>query len=321
MKKILEQLFNRQMQNILPIKSQKDLGFILIQYCQALINVFNIDCCGILLPDSSIFMDSLFVKATKENGTIETNIFIPTPCLPWKWQKPGQFALTNNDIISIPHISTTHPYRCPLEYLFKCPVIGMVICPLFLNSEVVGYLILVNEKKQRTFCNSEISLLEKIANHTVKIIKPALKMGVEENRDRIIETILKYKEKVSFGREKDPCIIVNFLRIAHLPVTWLLLINQDPERGTKFCHAEVNDTLHVEKVEIGTLEDNSFDFFIKELFILDPDCMDIPIRTENSTSGKLAVKYLQTESTRAMQEFYFLLLMHIAPYLADLMYL
>jgi hypothetical protein len=190
-----------------------------------------------------------------------------------------------------------------------------------LNDEVIGYLILVNEKKPRTFSNEEISLLEKVSGQVIKIIRPALKMGVEENRDRIIETITKYKEKVSFGRVKDPCIIVNFLRIAHLPITWLLLINQDPERGTKFCHAEVNDTLQVEKVEIGTLEDNSFDFFINELFILDPDCMDIMIRTENSGSGKLAVKYLQTESNRAMQEFYFLLLMHIAPYLADLMYL
>jgi hypothetical protein len=190
-----------------------------------------------------------------------------------------------------------------------------------LNDEVIGYLMLVNEKNSRTFTNEEISLLEKIAVQAIKIIRPVLKMGVEETRDRIIETITKYKEKVSFGREKDPCIIVNFLRIAHLPITWLLLINQDPRQGTKFYHAEVNATLQVEKVEIGTLEDNSFDYFINELTILDPDCLDIPIRTENTASGKLAVKYLQTESVRAMQEFYFMLLMYIAPYLADLMYL
>jgi hypothetical protein len=147
-------------------------------------------------------------------------------------------------------------------------IFSLAICPLILNDEVIGYLMLINEKKPRNFTKEEISLLEKIANHTVKIIKPALKMGVEENRDRIIETILKYKEKVSFGREKDPNIIVNFLRIVHLPITWLLLINQDPERGTEFYHAEVNETLQVEKVEIGTLEENSFTNFINELFIL-----------------------------------------------------
>ena len=98
---------------------------------------------------------------------------------------------------------------------------ALAICPLVLNDEVIGYLILVNEKKPRNFTKEEISMLEKVASQAIKIIRPALKMGVEENRD----------------------------------------------------------------------------------------------------SGKLAVKYLQTESNRAMQEFYFLLLMHIAPYLADLMYL
>jgi hypothetical protein len=126
---------------------------------------------------------------------------------------------------------------------------------------------------------------------------------------------------VSFGRKKDPSIIVNFLRIAHLHITWLLLINKDPQKGTKWYHAEVNDSLQVEKVEIGTLPDDTFDFFIHEINILDPEYLDIPITIENNVVGKLAVKYLETESTRAMRENYFNLLLAIAPYLADLMYL
>jgi transcriptional regulator with GAF, ATPase, and Fis domain len=316
-----QDLYKQHMESILEIQSPKDLGFILIQYCQAVIELFNVERCGVLIPDSSIFMDSLLVKASKENGTIEKKIFIPTPYLPWKWQKPAPSTKTESNIINIPNFSSAHPYRYTVENLFKCPILALAICPLVLNDEVIGYLILANEKKSRKFINEEIALLEKIAGQAIKIIRPALKMGVAENRDRIIETIMKYKEKVSFGRGKDPNIIVTFMRIVHLPITWLLLINQDPQRGTKFYHAEVNDTLQVEKVEIGTLDGNSFDYFINELFILDPDCMAIPIVTENSVVGKLAVRYLQTESTRAMQEFYFLLLMHIAPYLADLMYL
>lgn len=321
MKSNLHHYFEKHLQNIMAIQSPKDLGYILIQYCQAIIDIFNIDHCGILMPNSTIFMESIFVSATKKNGNIEKNIFMPTPSMPWKWQKPSQATLTNNTIIIFPNLTAAHPYRYPVENLFKCRVLALVICPLSLNDEVIGYLILVNEKRPLNFTYTEKSLLEEIAAQTLKIIKPALKMGMEENCEKIIDTIKKYKEKVSFGREKDPSIIVNLLRIVHLHITWLLLINKDRQKGTRFYHAVVNNTLQVETVEVDTLADNTFDFFINDLNILDPDYMDIPIKSDNQVAGKLAIKYLQTESNKAMQEYYFMLLMTIAPYLADLMYI
>ncbi|MDQ1354231.1 MAG: hypothetical protein QG657_4540 [Acidobacteriota bacterium] len=321
MKRNLRHYYEQHLQYILEIRSPNDLGYILLQYCQVIIDLFNVDRCGILIPNSSIFLESIFVRATKENGNIEKNIFMPTPCMPWKWQNTSQNTLTNNSIIILPDISPSHPYRYPVESLFKCRVLALAISPLVLNDEILGYLILVNEKNLRNFTNNEIFLLEKISAQTLTLIKPAIKLGEEEKRDRLIDIITKYKEKVSFGREKDPGIIVNFLRIVHLHITWLLLINKDPHRGTKFYHAEVNDSLQVETVETGTLPDNTFDFFIHDINILDPDYLDIPITIENAVVGKLAIKYRQTESNKAMQEFYFRLLMSIAPYLADLMYI
>jgi hypothetical protein len=321
MKTKIQELYQQHLQTIPEIKSPKALGYTLLQYCQAIIDIFNVDRCGILIPNSCYFIDSIFVKASKKDGTIDTNILIPTPCMPWKWQNTSQNTHTNNNIIILPDISPSHPYRYAVESLFKCRALAMVITPLSLDDEVFGYLILIDEKKHRTFTNNEISLLDKISAQTLTLIKPAVKLGEEEKRDRIIDTIKIYKEKVSFGREKDPGIIVNFLRIAHLHITWLLLINKDPQRGTKWYHAEVNDSLQVEKVEIGTLPDNTFDFFIQDINIVDPDYLAIPITIENNVVGKLAIKYLQTDSTRAMRENYFNLLLAIAPYLADLMYI
>lgn len=317
----IQELYKQHLQTIPEIKSPKALGYTLLQYCQAIIDIFNVDRCGILIPNSCYFIDSIFVRASKGDGTIDTNIFIPTPCMPWKWQNTSQCTLTNNGIIILPDILPSHPYRSPVESLFKCRVLALVISPLVLNDEILGYLILVNEKNHRTFTDNEISLLDKISTQTLTLIKPAIKLGEEEKRDRIIDIIKKYKEKVSFGQKKDPSIIVNFLRIAHLHITWLLLINKDPQKGTKWYQAEVNNSLQVETVETGTLPDNTFDFFIHDINILDPEYLDIPITIENNVVGKLAIKYLQTESTRAMRENYFKLLLAIAPYLADLMYL
>jgi transcriptional regulator with GAF, ATPase, and Fis domain len=316
-----QQLFKKNLQTIPAIKSPKDLGYILIQYCQDILTLFNIDRCGILIPNSCFFFESIFVRATKENGNIENNVFIPTPSMPWKWQNPTQNALTDNGIIIFPDISPAHPYRSPVESLFKCRVLALVISPLFLNDEIIGYLILVNEKKPHTFTDKEISLLDEIAHHTIKIIKPAIKMGEEEQRDRIIEAIKGYKESVAEGREKEPGIIVNFLRIAHLHILRVMLINKDPQKGTKWYHAEVNGAFQVETIETGTLADDTFDFFINEINILDPDYLDIPITIENNVVGKLALKCLKTEYHNAMQENYIRLLLEIAPYLAELMYL
>jgi hypothetical protein len=135
MKNNLHRYYKQHLESILEIQSPKDLGFILIQYCQAVIELFNVDCCGVLIPDSSIFMDSLFVSATKENGAIEKKIFIPTPCLPWKWHNPALSTKTAGNIIYMPYISSSHPYRYPVENLFKCTVLTLVICPLVLNDE------------------------------------------------------------------------------------------------------------------------------------------------------------------------------------------
>ncbi|MCX6579657.1 MAG: GAF domain-containing protein [Candidatus Aminicenantes bacterium] len=157
-----QQLFKQHLQTIPAIKSPKDLGYILIQYCQDILNLFNIDRCGILIPNSCFFFESIFVRATKENGNIENNIFIPTPSMPWKWQNTTQHALTDNGIIILPDISPSHPYRSPVESLFKCRVLALVISPLFLNDEIIGYLILVNEKSHRPFTANEISLLDKV---------------------------------------------------------------------------------------------------------------------------------------------------------------
>jgi GAF domain-containing protein len=175
-----QQLFKQHLQTIPAIKSPKDLGYILLQYCQAIINLLNIDRCGILIPKSCFFIDSIFVRAAKEDGNIENNIFIPIPSMPWKWQNPTQHALTDNGIIILPYISPSHPYRCPVESLFKCRALALAISPLVLNDEILGYLILIDEKKPHTFNNNEISLLDKIAQHTITIIKPAIKMVEEE---------------------------------------------------------------------------------------------------------------------------------------------
>ena len=316
-----QQLFKQHLQTIPAIKSPKDLGYILLQYCQAIINLLNIDRCGILIPKSCFFIDSIFVRAAKEAGNIENNIFMPTPCMPWKWQNTTQHALIDNGVISLPDISPSHPYRSPVESLFKCRVLALVIAPLFLNDEIIGYLILVNEKSHRPFTANEISLLDKIAEHTLTIIKPAIKMVEEEQRDRIIEAIKGYKQSVAAGRVKDPGIIVNFLRIAHLHILWVMIINKDPQKGTKWYQAEVNGAFQVENIETGNLPDNTFDFFINEINILDPDFLDIPIKIENNVVGKLALKCLKTEYHNAMQENYIRLLLEIAPYLAELMYI
>ncbi|MCX6584925.1 MAG: hypothetical protein NT166_32535, partial [Candidatus Aminicenantes bacterium] len=61
-----QQLFKQNLQTIPTIKSPKDLGYILIQYCQDILNLFNIDRCGILIPNSCFFFESIFVRATKE---------------------------------------------------------------------------------------------------------------------------------------------------------------------------------------------------------------------------------------------------------------
>ncbi|MCX6584170.1 MAG: hypothetical protein NT166_28690 [Candidatus Aminicenantes bacterium] len=150
-------------------------------------------------------------------------------------------------------------------------MLALVISPLFLTDEIIGYLILVNEKSRHTFTATEISLLDEIAHHTIKLIKPAIKMGEEEQRDRIIEAIKGYKESVAEGREKEPGIIVNFLRIARLHILQVMLINKDPQKGTKWYHAEVNGAFQVENIETGTLPDNTFDFFINEINIMDPE--------------------------------------------------
>ncbi len=321
MKTKIRQLSKHHLQNILEIKSPKNLGYVLLQYCQSIIDLFSIDRCGILIPNSSVFIESIFARASKEDGTIDNNIFIPTPCMPWKWKTAEQNTPPNKGIIILPGILPSHPYRQPIENLFKCLVRSLVIIPLSLNNEIIGYLILLNERKTCTFCSNELSLLYEIAAHAINSIKMAIKMIEEEQRDKIIEVIKKYKQNVSMGREKDPEIIVNFLRIAHLHILRVILINKDPQKGTKWYHAEVNDTLQVEKVETGTLSDNTFDFFIHEINILDPDYLDIPIKIESNVVGKLAIKYLQTEYNRALRENYFKLLLAIAPYLADLMYL
>jgi len=82
MKRNLHQYYQRHLQTIPEIKNPKDLGYTLLQYCQAIIDIFNVDRCGILIPNSCYFIDSIFVKASKKDGTIDTNIFIPTPCMP-----------------------------------------------------------------------------------------------------------------------------------------------------------------------------------------------------------------------------------------------
>ncbi len=314
-------LLKKQLQNFPKIKSQKDLGYILLQYCQAILDFYNIDRCGILLPNSNVFIDSIFVRASKENGTINNNIFIPTLCMPWKWQSTEQCTASNKGIIILPTIPLYHPYKYSIENLFKCLVRALVIIPLCLNDEVIGYLIFVNEKTPRIFTSKEISLMGEIAGYAMTFIKIAIKMGEEEQRDRLIETINDYKQSVATGRKKDPEIIVNFLRIVYFHIFRVMLINKNPQKGTKWYHAEVNDAFRVEKVETGTLPENTFDFFIHEININEPEFLNVPIIINNNIVGKLTLKYFQLDYHRAMRENYFRLLLAIAPYLAELMYL
>jgi transcriptional regulator with GAF, ATPase, and Fis domain len=198
----------------------------------------------------------------------------------------------------------------------------MVIVPLCLNNEVLGYILLINEKTPRTFTNDEIDLLKESADYSIAAIKKAISHEEEKLTAKIISEIEGYKTYLDQkGTRKNPAVTVQIFQQSGIKVRRIFLINKDPQLGNRLYHAVINASGATEVNEMGTISESGFDFFYKDLVIKDHRFISVPIKTGDNLKGKLAIKYSQIDNDRVVKDNMVRVLETIAPKLADLMYL
>ncbi len=315
------QLLKKQLQNIPAGNRQVDLGPVLIQLCREIVNFFEIDICSVLIPESNTFLKKILLKVSSQQETVSSYIFIPPDNLAWQWKPGRKKSINKQDIISLPDMEEGHPYKDPTQFFLQCTIRAMVIVPLCLNNEVLGYILLINEKTPRSFTNEEINLLKESAAYFITAIKKAISHEEEALTAKMMAKIDDYKRFLQDGNKQDPMMVIKIFQDSGIPVRRVLLVNKDHHLGNMWYNAVINAAGAVEVNEMGTIAESGFEFFIKDLVIEDPQSICVPIRKGNNKKGKLAIKYSQIEKDGAVIGNMLRVLEAIAPQLAELMYL